>query len=292
MTKQTIAVIIPTLNRTFAVYNAALLLLHGKRPPDELIIVDQTPEDERNFIAFSELKALCNSGRCNYLFTDIKSVVHARNLGAANSNADILIFIDDDVFLPYEFLDRYILLFNDPGLAAATGMVLISECDDGTFKPLVQMESCPDEPTMLRGGNFAIRRSIFLSLGGMDENFLGASNYEDWDLAWRLHKAGYRAVWDPGPWIYHLHLPSGGGRQQHIRAFWEYAYNVHYFTFRHQKALGALAGMFRRTLRQFVFNKSNFFQPWYLPFRLIALASAIRFARFTAKAGPRLPFYR
>jgi len=36
-------------------------------------------------------------------------------------------------------------------------------------------------------------------VGGLDENFVGAAQHEDADLAFRLHQHGCKVVWAPGP---------------------------------------------------------------------------------------------
>jgi hypothetical protein len=54
MSTPTIALIIPTLTMIFAVYNTALLLLHGKRFQDKLIIFDQTQESGRTLVIGQE----------------------------------------------------------------------------------------------------------------------------------------------------------------------------------------------------------------------------------------------
>ena len=51
----------------------------------------------------------------------------------------------------------------------------------------------------------------------MDEQFVRACNYEDWDFAWRLYEGGFKAVWDPGPWCYHAATPQGRGAMGKLR---------------------------------------------------------------------------
>lgn len=53
------------------------------------------------------------------------------------------------------------------------------------------------------GGNMAVRREVFLRVGGFDEDFF--AYYEDLDLGWRLWVTGYRVLFTPGAVAYHRH---------------------------------------------------------------------------------------
>lgn len=130
---KTTAVIVPTVGRTFFVYNMMLSLLTGTCKPDEIIIVDQTDPEARNPFAFAELKKLEAEGVCRIIEHSVKSATVARNVGVKNSTADLLIFVDDDAFIPRYFVEAYVNLFVDPQVDAATGMILINESDHGTI---------------------------------------------------------------------------------------------------------------------------------------------------------------
>ena len=53
------------------------------------------------------------------------------------------------------------------------------------------------------GGNMAVRREVFLEVGGFDEDFF--AYYEDLDLGWRLWVLGYRVLFTPQAITYHRH---------------------------------------------------------------------------------------
>lgn len=286
---QSIAVIIPTLGRMFWVLQLVNALLHGNRQPDEVIIVDQTPTAERSPIAYNELKVLLEQAKVAYVFSDRKGAALARNLGAEIAQSELFVFLDDDVFIPDCFLKEYARIFSDESTHAATGMTLVHSKDDGTFKPLVRQESKPSNSAMLRGGNFAIRRDVYGELGGMDERFLRACQHEDWDLAWRLEKGGFKVVWDPGPWCYHAATGYGGGRWVNFRAQADRAYNVSYFFLRNPQALKRGESVVRYLTRQFLFNRYNVLHPWVVPFRTFVTLRSYRKARSAFREGPILP---
>lgn len=227
------AVIIPTVGRTFFALNMVMMLIAGTRRPNEIIIVDQTDADQRNPMAFANLKALETQGYCRIVEHPIKSATVARNVGVREANADLLIFVDDDAFVPTNFLESYLEVFTDDQVDAATGMILVGESDHGTIDTTRIHPSQHDGHTMLRGGNFAVRKRVIEAIGGLDENFVGAANHEDADLAYRLHQAGCNVVWAPKPWLFHLNYHSGGGRVSNPLKHRNFAYNLCYFYLRH-----------------------------------------------------------
>lgn len=276
----TIGVIIPTINRGFACYNTVLNLQAGIRMPDEILIVDQTPPNERNPILMREQARLFENPRIRLLQRAEPNAAKARNEGDRQATSEVLVFIDDDVFVPDAFVDRYAAIFSDPAVAAATGMILAGERDDGTFKPLARMVSKPHLHNMLRGGNFAIRKTVWEAVGGMDEHFQGACQHEDWDLAARLEEKKFQVIWDPGPWVFHLALP-GGGRRDHARRLWDGMYNVAYFASRHPRLMSPHT-LWRTLLRYRVFNRDARLRPWTIPGRFWMLMRAMRIAARTA----------
>lgn len=55
------------------------------------------------------------------------------------------------------------------------------------------------------GAAFAVKRDVYLSVGGLDEDFF--AHQEEIDLCWRIQKWGYKIQYMPQSCIYHL----GGG---------------------------------------------------------------------------------
>lgn len=163
------AVVIPTLGRTFFSYNLVMALVGGTRKPDEIIVVNQTDPESRNPFALAGLRDLERQGHCQIIEHPVKSLTVARNVALRRSTADIVVFVDDDAFIPNDFVEAYEEIFRDESVDAATGMILVSEADLGTIDTSrVHVSDC-DGQTMLRGGNFAVRRAAILAVGGMDE---------------------------------------------------------------------------------------------------------------------------
>jgi GT2 family glycosyltransferase len=122
----------------------------------------------------------------------------ARNLGAQAASGDILFFVDADVTVHADTVPRIITIFqNQPDLAA-----LIGSYDDEPGAPnfLSQYKNLfhhythqmgNEDASTFWGACGAIRRDIFLKLGGFDEAYRFPS-IEDIELGYRVKRAGYR----------------------------------------------------------------------------------------------------
>ena len=124
----------------------------------------------------------------------------ARNLGAHNAKGDILLFIDADVTTPGDTIEQVVNSFqNDPDLDA-----LIGSYDDEPFESnfLSQYrnllhhyvhQTSNRKASTFWGACGAIRREVFLKMGGFDKRYRRPS-IEDIDLGYRLKKAGYKIL--------------------------------------------------------------------------------------------------
>jgi glycosyltransferase involved in cell wall biosynthesis len=122
----------------------------------------------------------------------------ARNLGAQTAQGDLLFFLDADVTIPPDALHQIVNVFQrDPALVAVFGSY-----DDAPAAPnfLSQYknllhhyvhQTAREEASTFWAGCGAIRRDVFLTLGGFDEGYRQPS-IEDIELGYRLKRAGYR----------------------------------------------------------------------------------------------------
>jgi glycosyltransferase involved in cell wall biosynthesis len=122
----------------------------------------------------------------------------ARNFGAAIAQEELLLFIDADVTVPRDVIGQVAATFTrEPSIDA-----IIGSYDDEPAEPnflsqyrnllhhYVHQQANEDASTFW-GACGAIRRSVFLSIGGFDERYTRPS-VEDIELGYRLKKAGHR----------------------------------------------------------------------------------------------------
>ena len=127
----------------------------------------------------------------------------ARNLGAAVATGDILLFVDSDVVIGPGVLSRVVETFR----ANSTIAALFGSYDDkpeakslvSTYRNLLHhythQTGNPDAATFWAGLG-AIRKQVFLDIGGFDAERYSRPSIEDIELGYRLKRAGHSILLD------------------------------------------------------------------------------------------------
>ena len=128
----------------------------------------------------------------------------ARNTGAQAASAPLVFFLDADVAVHPDTFGRAVARFEaDPGLAALFGSYddcpaapgLVSQFRNLLHHYVHQQGSFVDDARPARTfwtGCGAIRRQVFLDLGGFDPQLYRRPAIEDIELGYRLTRAGCR----------------------------------------------------------------------------------------------------
>jgi GT2 family glycosyltransferase len=155
-----------------------------------IVVIDGGTDNSRQLATEFGAKVLA--------FPTSSGPARARNLGAAVATGDILFFIDADVTVGIDTLDRVIDIFTErPDLAAAIGSYddapgaanFLSQYKN-LFHHYTHQAADPRASTFW-GACGAIRRQVFVELGGFDEAYRFPS-IEDIELGYRLRQAGYQ----------------------------------------------------------------------------------------------------
>jgi len=122
----------------------------------------------------------------------------ARNLGAQNAQGDILFFIDADVMITPDAVRQIEAAFSDdPQLIALFGSYDEEPGEDNFLSQYKNLfhhyvhQISREEASTFWAGCGAIRRKVFLELGGFDESYRKPC-IEDIELGYRLKQAGYK----------------------------------------------------------------------------------------------------
>jgi glycosyltransferase involved in cell wall biosynthesis len=176
----------------------------------EIVIVDQKAEHDLATREYLQKKS--NEGVIRYFNLDKAGLTYARNFGAAQARGAVLLFCDDDVVLRPNWIREHLAMYADQQVSAVAGQVLNvgqSACDaPGSFAHNQPMPTF----SALYGANFSVRKSVYESIGGSDENLGVHAHQEDVILAQRLLKGAHRISYCPSASVLHLWAPIGGCR--------------------------------------------------------------------------------
>lgn len=217
-----ISVGIPTYNRGNVLFNTIDDVLTQSTQNFELIIVDQSITRDQDYI--EKLKLLQKDPRVKYFYVKPPSVTTARNFALAHASAEYIVFLDDDVQIKKDLLERFLNCFEThPTVSAIGGRVMqdgfpvldkilhFNELmvSDGVFTSLKSGYT-----NAFAGGNCALVVSDALEVGGFDTRYRGNSFREESDMAMKMIKAGMKIYYEPTAELVHLSAPSGGNRVQ------------------------------------------------------------------------------
>ncbi|MCX7795724.1 MAG: glycosyltransferase family 2 protein [bacterium] len=199
-----VSVVIPTRNRAKIVSKCIEHILNQDYHQYEVIVIDDGSEDNtleslKGFSSYKNLKFIPLSER--------KGPAFCRNLGVKESQGELIIFIDSDIFVLPNFINSHVKVHKShpEGVVAVGPVIAISEID----KKLVSKGSILDfSNAYFASGNASIPREIFMKIGGFDEIF-NVYGWEDIDFGLKLKKFGINSIKVPDAIGYHYQpLPN------------------------------------------------------------------------------------
>jgi GT2 family glycosyltransferase len=220
------SLIICTRNRYKLLCDTIASILEADDVPSELIIVDQSD------VAQLSLDGLPNQRGCDvrYLWLQEVGSSHARNKGSQVAKHDILVFIDDDMWVDRQWYGNLIRPLVNVGTRGVVTGKVDSAPPEGSNGFVIALHTW-QEPSIYEGrigkdvlasGHMAMYRSVYEALGGFDERLGPGTHFpgaEDNDFGFRLLEAGYQILYVPDSVIYHR---AWRKREDYVRLFWNY----------------------------------------------------------------------
>lgn len=179
----TTCLLITTINRSEQLAKS-LERLTELTIPDEVLVVDDGGTDNCEDVCRGFVDRL----PIRYLYTNNPGITicsHARNVGLKNTDADLIITSEPEVY----FVTDAVAQFHDtwsrhPGLVAIAGLVHHNDME-------------PERITLGWSATYAAlwgRREDMLAIGGWDEAFPGVWGFDDIDMLTRMRLSGRNQI--------------------------------------------------------------------------------------------------
>ena len=190
--REPVSVIVPAYNAEATITECLEALRAAMHPADELIVFDDGSTDStRNIADAAGARIVSNPGRP-------KGPAHGRNMAAASASRSYLMFVDADVIVHADAIDRLVAEVQKTGAAAAIG----SYDDHPRSRRLPALyanlrhhfvhQSGRRDATTFWSGIGLMRADVFGQFGGYDAALFAHPSIEDVELGMRLIDAGKR----------------------------------------------------------------------------------------------------
>jgi len=196
-----VSVLIPTLSRYYYLNELIAQLEAQTIKPKEIIVVDQTPADQRQKITSTDSKI-----NLKVIYMDQPGQCSARNLGLTSSNGDYILFLDDDTKIPDNLIELHL-----ENLLRFRTNISCGTVDDLTARKFLRDFSFFKISPVFSTCNALVQTQV-LSKTGLFDQALDRKSNEDGELFNRMYLQGELMVLSPNAIIIHYHALSGGLR--------------------------------------------------------------------------------
>jgi len=210
-----VSIVIPTRNRSEKLEKLLFSILRQTIRVNEIIIVDDSDDlktkelIERLQNSFSEADITIRHFMSSK--NDVKSISRARNFGAKMAKGDVVIFLDDDVIINEDYVEKILEVFDMfPNALGVQGTVVnfkYSHLENAIKKVFYYWHAEADKCRMLPSGktthacfpdkiipcewlfglNVAYRKKVFDEFS-FNEKLIGYSLGEDKEFSYKIHK--------------------------------------------------------------------------------------------------------
>lgn len=216
----TLSIAIATRDRILDLTELLESIIHQKSLPNELLIIDDSPNGTANKTASmyaNKLFANSKSIKIKYLRGYGKGLTSARNLAVKNSTTDLVLFLDDDIILTEDVTEKLVSFFTTHPGAIGVQPKIITPSYTARNTLRVKFESALNKALMLSYNApnvFTVRKSgmsiapseitkivktqrlngcscykkAFLDKSLFDTNLKRSGSMEDLDYSYRVFK--------------------------------------------------------------------------------------------------------
>lgn len=201
-----ISIVISTYQRETLLRETIADALAQDYPNFEIIVVDQSRTPITNL-----------DSHVRVIPTQPPHLPRARNIGIQAAHGDIIVFVDDDVALPPNFLTMHAMGYADESVGGVAGRVildpnpmrlLVAPPASGVDFDRAQSGTVP----FARGCNMSFRRSALFQAGLFDEHFSPIAWSEEEDICFGIRRLGFHIRFEPRAWLIHRQAREGGMR--------------------------------------------------------------------------------
>ncbi len=285
-----ISIIIPSYRREHVLVNTLSCIMSLMPAPAQIIVVDQTKEHEPGTI--ERLAQWERNGKIRWIPIDRPSIPHAMNIGLLDATQDIVLFLDDDIIPDPGLIQAHLDAHNAKDAAVVAGRVIqpwdvgMPDPADGKFR---FSSSTEQFITDFMGGNFSVKRSIALKIGGFDENFVRVAYRFESEFADRILASGEKIFFEPAACIRHLKTQAGGTRSfgEHLKTIKpSHPVGDYYYLLRSKRAGRRSWKILSRPFRA-IWTQHHLRHPWWIPATLVSELTGMIWAFFLVLRGPR-----
>ena len=195
-----VSVIIPTLNRYQYLKDALLDLEQQTYSNFELIIVDQSETFNSKFYEGFNLRMNVISQKEKLLWT-------ARNTAIETSNADYLLFFDDDSRIDRDWIEQHVkaLDYYNADISAGVSLATVGGKISAGYKYFKWADQ-------FDSGNALVKRKVFEQIGLFDLQY-NKMRQGDGEFGYRAFQNGIISISNPLAFRIHLKVKDGGLRE-------------------------------------------------------------------------------
>jgi len=176
----TFSVLIPSYERADQLSQLLRRIAQQTDDDFEVIIVDQSRHPSEPWGAADRFPV-------EYIHTDVRGAVKARNKAAHFASGRVLAFVDDDCLPSADWLSAARKYFESEEVVGLEGLVRSERLDDPRWRPVTNVGF---EGIGFMTANLFVRNDVFHALGGFDLDFDCPHFREDTDLGWRMQDMG------------------------------------------------------------------------------------------------------